>query len=385
MLLDHQLAQQIVDRTMLIIGKNINVMNHAGTIIASGDNDRIGKIHDGALLALKHGDTLEVNHGDTPTLKGVKPGINLLLKVSEQVIGVVGITGDPNTIRSYAELVKMTAEMIVKQAELIEQLQWDRRHKEEFITAWIQNKLSKAELENWSSRLEIDLSIPRVAAVIRVEQSVAPMSQNTLRKIVEILEYPQGENLVAVLSFNEIVILKPYPINNAHDVNEKEQQILEKLFQRLQHLLKRLQHNGIDNVNIALGKYFKGAKNIAISFKSAQQVMLFGQIHQPKKNLFLFNEVRLPVLLSPLTDTWQAKQLSSPYAQLLAADKSGQLVKTLHALFAHQGNLTACAESLFIHRNTLRYRLNKIEKITGTSPHEFSGLVELYLAHLLTS
>ncbi|MDV7104729.1 sugar diacid recognition domain-containing protein [Vibrio sp. TH_r3] len=385
MLLDHQLAQQIVDRTMLIIGNNINVMNHAGTIIASGDNDRIGKIHDGALLALKHGDTLEVNHGDTPTLKGVKPGINLLLKVSQQVIGVVGITGDPNSIRSYAELVKMTAEMIVEQAKLIEQLQWDRRHKEEFITAWVQNKLSKTELEDWSSRLEIDLSVPRVAAIIRFERSVVPVSQETIRKVVELLEYPQGDDLVAVLSFNEMVILKPYQVDNARDVNEQDQQILEQLFQRLRHLLQNLQHKGIGNVNIALGKYFKGAENIAISFKSAQQVMAFGQLHQPNKNLFLFDEVRLPVLLSPLTDTWQGTQLSAPYSQLLAADKSGQLVKTLQALFTHQGNLKACAESLFIHRNTLRYRLNKIEKITNTSPHEFSGLVELYLAHMLSS
>ena len=378
MFLDHQLAQQIVDRTMLIIGNNINVMNHAGIIIASGDKDRIGQIHDGALLALKHGESIEVNHGDTSTLKGVKPGMNLLLKISQQVIGVVGITGDPNTIRGYAELVKMTAEMIVEQAKLIEQLQWDRRHKEEFITAWIQNKLSHAELEDWSSRLEIDLSIPRVVAVIRFERSLVPVSQDTIRKVVEILEHPQGDNLVAVLSFNEMVILKPYQVKQAHDANGIEQKILKQLFQRLQ-------HKGIENVNIALGKYFKGPENIAISFKSAQQVMAFGQRHQPSKKLFLFDEVKLPVLLSPLTDTWQGKQLSAPYSQLLAVDKSGQLVKTLHALFAHQGNLKACAESLFIHRNTLRYRLNKIEKITDISPHEFSGLVELYLANTLSS
>ncbi|MEF1304961.1 sugar diacid recognition domain-containing protein, partial [Vibrio owensii] len=57
-ILDHTLAQQIVDRTMSIIGHNINVMNAAGTIIGSGDAERIGQKHDGAVLALNHGDSL---------------------------------------------------------------------------------------------------------------------------------------------------------------------------------------------------------------------------------------------------------------------------------------------------------------------------------------
>ncbi len=49
---NHDLAQQIVQRTMAIIDCNINIMNEKGEIIASGDTSRIGEIHDGALLAL---------------------------------------------------------------------------------------------------------------------------------------------------------------------------------------------------------------------------------------------------------------------------------------------------------------------------------------------
>lgn len=373
MFLDHQLAQQIVDRTMNIIGNNINVMNHAGTIIASGDPERIGEQHDGALLAIKHGDTVEVGQIDASMLKGVKPGTNLLLKVAGDVIGVVGITGDPDTIRNYAALVKMTAEMIVEQAHLIDQLQWDKRHKEEFITAWVENKLTKKELEHWSSRINIDLTLPRVAAIIRFNHSEISIDQNTIRHIIELLEYPERDNLVAVLSLNEIVVLKPYIESNKQGFSIKERQ-------RIEQLTERLQQSGITDVHIALGKYFVGPENLPTSFQSAQQVMTFGLQHLPNKITYLFDDVRLSVLLSPLSDVWQGKQLCEPYTKLVLEDKSGQLIKTLHSLFEHQGNLKACAESLFIHRNTLRYRLDKIEKITSISPHNFSELVELYIA-----
>lgn len=74
MILDSQLAQQIVDRTMAIIGYNINVMNQAGVIIGSGEKNRIGQVHDGAILALKHGDSVELTAESCVALKGGETG-----------------------------------------------------------------------------------------------------------------------------------------------------------------------------------------------------------------------------------------------------------------------------------------------------------------------
>ncbi|EHK4157923.1 hypothetical protein U7210_002981 [Escherichia coli] len=49
---DAKLADSIVKRTMKIINYNINVMDFRGRIIGSGDRERIGEIHEGALLAI---------------------------------------------------------------------------------------------------------------------------------------------------------------------------------------------------------------------------------------------------------------------------------------------------------------------------------------------
>ncbi len=92
-ILDHVLAQEIVDRTMSIIGHNVNVMNSSGIIIGSGDAKRIGQVHDGAVLAISHGESLELTQQQCSTLQGVKPGINMLLKLHGEVVGTVGVTG----------------------------------------------------------------------------------------------------------------------------------------------------------------------------------------------------------------------------------------------------------------------------------------------------
>ncbi len=74
--LDGQLAQQIVERTMNIIGYNINVMNNHGVILGSGESKRINTIHEGALLAISQQRTVIIDDGTMLNLKGVKSGIN---------------------------------------------------------------------------------------------------------------------------------------------------------------------------------------------------------------------------------------------------------------------------------------------------------------------
>ena len=87
------MAQKIVARTMAIIGCNINIMDADGVIIASGDAQRIGQKHDGALLVLAQGRTVGIDEGSP--LHGVRPGLNMPLRLDGEIIGVIGLTGNP--------------------------------------------------------------------------------------------------------------------------------------------------------------------------------------------------------------------------------------------------------------------------------------------------
>ncbi|HHB1593354.1 TPA: sugar diacid recognition domain-containing protein [Vibrio campbellii] len=371
-ILDHTLAQQIVDRTMSIIGHNINVMNAAGTIIGSGDAERIGQKHDGAVLALNHGDSLELDEQSCQSLQGVKPGINMLLHFKGGVVGVVGVTGNPEHIRAFAQLVKMTAELTIEQASLVEQLQWDRRHQEEFVSAWLNQQLSDSELHDWAQRLSIDLATSRVAVVIELKAENAPVSLNSVRGLVDVLYRSEDKPLVAIMSMNEIVVLKPLRSSSS----SSDQSVLESI-------QRRLTANQIDDVRLAIGQRFDGAQQLPLSYQSAKQVLAVGRRSHPEQTMLGFSEYRLPVLLAPLADSWQGEQLAQAMATLVSADKSGQLIKTLEAYFQANGNANDCAKALYIHRNTLRYRLDRISEVTGISTQDFTGLTELYIASQL--
>ncbi len=69
--LDTKMAQDIVARTMRIIDTNINVMDARGRIIGSGDRERIGELHEGALLVLSQGRVVDIDDAVARHLHGV--------------------------------------------------------------------------------------------------------------------------------------------------------------------------------------------------------------------------------------------------------------------------------------------------------------------------
>ncbi|WP_299787984.1 sugar diacid recognition domain-containing protein [uncultured Shewanella sp.] len=376
--LDSRLAQQIVDRTMIIIAHNINVMSHHGIILGSGDPHRIGATHEGALLAISQNRTVEITSATASDLHGVKAGINLPLHYKGEIIGVIGITGEPEHLRSYGELLKMTAELIVEQASSLELAQWQYRQKEEFILQLIKpdNEFND-HLLKWAAQLGIDLSEPRVAAVIRVQGDEQQTSANSVLKMVlNLLENPSRGNLVAMTSMTELVILKPAYLDGKQWNPDLESE-------RIDQLLSRLPDEMAARLNISLGQFFLKPADISRSYQTAKETLALGRQLHPGKKKYLFEDYSLRVLLSTLKGDWRGVELTTAYQALIDNDKSGQLEKTLAAYLTHFGDLKMCADTLFIHRNTLRYRLDKIQRLTGVNIQQLDGLLQLYLGQIL--
>ena len=83
--LDHDLAQDIVDRAMAILPCNVNVMDYPGIIIGSGEADRLYTRHEGAQLVLANSRVVEIDSHTAKHLNGVRPGVNLPLMLDRRI------------------------------------------------------------------------------------------------------------------------------------------------------------------------------------------------------------------------------------------------------------------------------------------------------------
>ncbi len=93
-------------RTMRIIDTNINVMDARGRIIRQRrSGKRLVNCNEGALLVLSQGRVVDIDDAVARHLHGVRQGINLPLRLEGRSSGVIGLTGEPESLRKYGELV----------------------------------------------------------------------------------------------------------------------------------------------------------------------------------------------------------------------------------------------------------------------------------------
>ncbi|MCA1179858.1 MULTISPECIES: CdaR family transcriptional regulator [unclassified Pantoea] len=373
--LDARLAQDIVARTMQIIDSNVNVMDARGRIIGSGDRERIGELHEGALLVLSQGRVVDIDEAVAKHLHGVRPGINLPLRIDGDIVGVIGLTGQPTALRHYGELVCMTAEMMLEQARLLHMLAQDSRLREELVLNLIRSDTLSPALSEWAQRLGIDLNQPRVVAVVEVDsgQLGVDSAMSELQQLQTLLTTPDRDNLIAIVSLTEMVVLKP--ALNAHGRYDQDDHR-----RRVDQLLQRMKESGQVRMRIALGNFFTGPGSIARSYRTARTTMMVGKQRMPEQRSFFYQDLVLPVLLDSLRGGWQANELARPLAKLKANDNNGLLRRTLVAWFSHNVQPSATARALFIHRNTLEYRLNRISELTGLNLGNFDDRLLLYVA-----
>lgn len=366
--LTSSLAQNIVVRTMKILPYNINVMNANGIILGSGDTSRLNQVHEGALAAISKGKTIEITKEDASQLEGTKPGVNLPFFFQGNIIGVIGITGDPNDVRYYGELVRMTAELILEQTYLLEEIRWDERFREDFVSRLIHGEIDNDYyLYEQANRLEIDLSIPRITIVILVKEN---------KDIIQMIKGQLGKDDLYVISNPYLVILKKI-------TKKGDEWNYDEILSRIDQWCNYQKDYYNLTMKVASGEYYPGVSGLHQSFIDAVETLQVGMKLYPERNIYPYQVYKLEVLLRKTIAHQNIENLKKPFQTLVQNDKKGELVKTIVAYIEGNQHVQQVSDQLYIHRNTLQYRLQSIKEVTGKDPRVTKDLFELYTSMLL--
>lgn len=375
MKLNYELAQKIVNKTMNVLGKNINIMNSQGIIIASGDNKRINMFHEVAYNVIKEKKPIMIMGNETHLYKGVKAGINLPIYFHGDIIGVVGITGEVNEVSSYGELVKNFVELMLQEEFLNKQIELENRTRENFYQQLLSNSIEDKEMiEDRAELLGIKTDIYR--GVILIKPTIDNCKTLT-KEILTLYDYLDFKEEDCVFIRGEfIVIIKVFKTGDTDRVNRL---ILETAKSMEKELVKR-------NYNpfFGIGQPLKGLEKLYLSYQCAKYALKVGEklSNVYKKRIYYITRLNYDFFL-PLID----KNMMDYYIKYLANGNINKIFSekeighTIEALIENDLNISKTAEKLFIHRNTLLYRLNRIKELTGLNPKKAKDLFTLLWAY----
>lgn len=341
-------AQQIVDSAKAVVGWNINFIDSEGIIIASTDAGRIGKYHEAGYEAARLRRVFTVLSPED--YKGSHEGVNYPIIMNDNVVGVIGITGDPDVASKYGFLLTKICELFLKEYWLDMRSQSEMQRLGQLVQALLYHDMKRAERLGYD---KLDSSEPYEAVVFlfsregqerfHCESAIA----GEMRRL--------GFTLCTEIYPSELVCLVP---QSRHLVYRRHAEDWQQLFE---------------------GQFFAGAglmqelENIALSYRFAKVAAAYGQAHGV--SCVWAETMNLGLLLQSI-DTAVRRH----YEEHIAGALSAAEAELLRVYFSHDLSLQETANALSVHKNTLQYQLKKIRNKTGLDPRKFTEAVSLYVA-----
>jgi len=334
----HILGKQIVKELSLLIEQSVILTDQNGYIVSSTDASRLDTYHEGAFLAMKNREELHMTDEMCKTLQGVRPGLVMPIVIGDSPIGGIGITGPPSEIEKYAKLVRKVVELFITEFMMRQERERDFRELEFFVLDLFTTDSTIESTEERAKLLNVDMSIYSRVGII---------------KTVNTLEIKEVEHIIQIQSVHP------------------DLKIIRWGMEKLVLLIPKMNRNqlqfGLADLSSKLDKTTKHSTFIGVGEEkelntlkdSFHQADLAVQVATNKNQIVFEEDLKLEYLYFAVSEDIRDEFLKRTIAPLINED---ELLHTLEVWLQSKGSLQEMANDLHIHKNTLKYRLHKIEE-----------------------
>lgn len=363
-------AQAIVEEIGNEIHEHINMMDSKGIIIASTNPERIGQVHEGArrVITEKLSELYITEEMETET---TKKGTNLPLIVRNEIVGVVGITGDKEQVQRYGNIVRRMTEIMVEDSISKDVKRYDRRMKYRFLEEWIYKPRTAYSLEfiQRGRNLGIDVERPYRAMTLyfldyqklsntlegqrlldEMESSVRHEMER--KNILYLREPPRQIGLVPVCS------------------NEKIRKIANRLIQMI---YKKYGQRLVVGFDSQKGNKYDIRQSCIEAEKASAQAMFF------EKDYIYYENLNIELFINEISESSMQEYLDKLFSGL-SEEKIAEYISIIEYYFGYEGSIGKMAEAMYMHKNTLQYKLKKLAEITGKDIRLPSNASVLFMA-----
>ena len=202
--LSPQDAMSIVTEMKRTIGRDVNIIENTGVILASTNKARIGTVHEGARQLIENGLDSFTVWADDPA-RGVQNGINLPVVLNGRIECVIGVTGDPAEVSVFGAVIRRLMEIMLESLRQRRRLAQMDSARDAFLEAlFFENSLSPAELAERGQLLGFAPESAYTAVLLRPvaetgAEALAGLSGQTLLANIRRTDLPGKGSHCAIL------------------------------------------------------------------------------------------------------------------------------------------------------------------------------------------
>ena len=347
--MSNRLFQGLVHQMRDTIDATIGVVDETATIIACSDISRVGTTNEFVSLDLSDSHDIFIRDGFTykPFGSRVKPDY------------AVFVEGVDDAAAKYASILAITLSSIKQYYDE----KYDRGN---FVKNVILDNILSGDIYLKARELRFNSDVDRVVLLIRV----ASHSEVSAFDVVQNLFPDKAKDFVININENDIALVKE--IRSGIDGRD-----LEKLACSI---VDTLSSEFYTQVSVGIGTVVSSIKELAGSFKEAQIALEVGKVFDTERTIVSYDNLGIARLIYQLPTTLCEMFLREIFKRGSIESLDQETLFTIQKFFENNLNVSETSRKLFLHRNTLVYRLEKIKRLTGLDLRRFDDAIVFKVA-----
>ncbi len=347
--MSNRLFQGIIYQMKDAVDRVIGVMDETGVVISCSELVKIGEIRQGVRDELSYNSEVTTLGGYT--YRSLNPATK-----SEYVVFV---EGEDKT----AERLSMMLAISLSNIKVL----YDEKHdKSSFIKNIILDNILPSDIYIKSKELHFAGDVSRVVFLIKFTGKNDVIPYEILQNM-----FP-GKNKEYVISVGEhdSVLVKEVKPNIAMSEVEK----------MARSIADTISTEFYSKVSIGIGTVVDNIKDLSRSYKEAQVALEVGKVFDTEKDIISYDNLGIGRLIYQLPTSLCEMFLQEVFKKGPLESLDRETLMTIQAFFENNLNVSETSRKLFVHRNTLVYRLEKIRKLTGLDLREFEHAITFKVA-----
>ncbi len=242
----------------------------------------------------------------------------------------------------------------------------ERFDKDNFIKNLLLDNLLLIDIYSRSKKLHIQTDVSRVVLIVESENN----KDNNVLELTRAYLGNSGKDFVTAVDENNVIIVK--------DLSEADS--AKEIEKSAKAIVAQLQKDGCKNVRIAYGTTVHEIKEVSRSYKEAKMALDVGKIFFDERDVVAYSELGIGRLIYQLPIPLCKMFIREIFDGKSPDDFDEETLTTIYKFFENSLNVSETSRQLFIHRNTLVYRLDKLQKSTGLDLRVFEDAITFKIA-----
>ena len=242
----------------------------------------------------------------------------------------------------------------------------ERFDKDNFIKNLLLDNLLLVDIYNRAKKLHIDTEVRRIVFIV---ESHHEKDKNALETMISSVGNKSKDFITAVDEKHTIVVKELGGHDSYKEMEEYAKQILTTI-----------KKSKKDCIHVAYGTIVQDIKEVSKSYKEAKMALDVGKIFFTERNVIAYNTLGIGRLIYQLPIPLCKMFIKEIFEGKSPDDFDEETLTTIDKFFDNSLNVSETSRQLYIHRNTLVYRLDKLQKSTGLDLRVFEDAITFKIA-----